>query len=287
MALDRIPPELSERPLMIAAKRLADDLSLGEDASVYIGPGIDYAQSRPFVDGDPVRDIDWRVTARTGRYHVKEFEVSKRLALMILVDTSSSLRFASGKTSKREIAITLAGAIGLAGLRRQSPVGVIGGGEKDFRFPPSMARNRWMQWMHALAHDPFDDRTCIARRVEELGSMMRSRSFVVVISDLHDPEAIPAIKRLSQRHETIVLQVEDPAEAGGLRAGFLRVREAESGLRAVAHGFTRWFGKQGRRAGEELRKGGVDHLLVRTDQPYISGLRRLLRDRGVIGRNAR
>ncbi|MBK9385240.1 MAG: DUF58 domain-containing protein [Planctomycetes bacterium] len=287
MALERIPPELSERPLVLAAKRLADDLSLGEDRSLYVGPGLDYAQSRPFVDGDSVRDIDWRVTARTRRYHVKEFEVLKRLAVMLLVDTSASMRFASGAVSKRDLAITLSGAIGLAALRRQSPVGVLGGSTRDFRFPPSLARNRWMQWLHALVADPFDGATRLASRIDELGGLLRARCLVIAISDLHDPEAVPALKRLGQRHETIVLQVEDPAEHGRLRAGFVRAREAETGFAAVAHGFTRWFGKGGRRVGEELQASGVDHLLVRTDRPFVGELRRFLRERGVIGRNAR
>ncbi|MBL8897684.1 MAG: DUF58 domain-containing protein [Planctomycetes bacterium] len=287
MALERIPPELSERPLVLAAKRLADDLSLGEDRSLYVGSGLDYAQSRPFVDGDSVRDIDWRVTARTRRYHVKEFEVLKRLAVMLLVDTSASMRFASGEVSKRDLAITLAGAIGLAALRRQSPVGVVGGSTRDFRFPPSLARNRWMQWLYALVADPFDGATRLASRIDELGGLLQARCIVIAISDLHDPEAVPALKRLGQRHETIVLQVEDPAEHGRLRAGFVRAREAESGFAAVAHGFTRWFGKGGRRVGEELQAGGVDHLLVRTDRPFVGELRRFLRERGVIGRNAR
>ena len=60
--------ELASRPLEIAVRRLADDLRFGQDTSPYVGPGIDYVQSRPYVVGDQVRDIDWRVTApRTGR----------------------------------------------------------------------------------------------------------------------------------------------------------------------------------------------------------------------------
>ena len=79
MTASEISAELIDRQFEIAVRRLADDLRYGTDMSPYAGSGVDYLQSRPFVDGDPVKDIDWRVTARSGRFHLKEYEAMTKI----------------------------------------------------------------------------------------------------------------------------------------------------------------------------------------------------------------
>ena len=64
---------LDSRQFYIAIKRLADSFSYGTDRSPFVGSGVEFAQSRQYQYGDPIRSIDWRVTARTGKVYIKEF----------------------------------------------------------------------------------------------------------------------------------------------------------------------------------------------------------------------
>ncbi|MCC7062526.1 MAG: DUF58 domain-containing protein [Planctomycetes bacterium] len=276
--LRKVEP-LAARKFVIAIRRLANDLTYGLDGSRFLGSGIDYVQSRMYVPGDPVKSIDWRVTARSGKVHVKEYEAPRRIPAWILLDTSASMVVSSVRTSKYELALHVAGGLALACLDRTSPVGVMGAGARDVRVEPSLAKDLVLQWMLRLRRHSFNEPTVLARRVAELRPTLKSRSLVIVCSDLHEPEAVHAVALLAQQHEVAVLQFQDPSEVTLRGSGFLRAQEAESGRRFMTHGRLPLLDQAKIEA--ELRKGGVDHLLIRTDQPFVHRLRHFFRSRGL------
>lgn len=276
---------LDARQFAIALRKLADGLAYGIDASPFVGSGVEYAQSRPYQQGDSVRSIDWRVTARTGKHHVKEYETPKSMPCLLLVDTSASMAQSSRRPSKYELALYVAGGLALACLDRVSPVGVVGVGERAVRFRPSLSRARVLQWLQELRRYRFDERTTLGKRVGELAPSLGQRSLIVVLSDLFDPDALPALRRLSQRHDCVVLRFEDPAEQSLRGVGLFRAREAETGREFVTFGRAR--GPARAELEQGLARAGIDHLCIRTDQPFEHALRRLFRGRGARARGTR
>ena len=103
-----------------------------------------------------------------------------------------------------------------------------------------------------------------------------------MLSDLHDPEAIPAIKLMAQDHDVVVLHFEDPAERGRTGGGIYRAVEAETGREFVAHGRTRWFEPDETHV---LARAGVDYLHLPIDQPLLPRLRQFFKHRGGTRRN--
>lgn len=287
------PFELGARQFELVVRRLADDLTYGSDASRFVGPGIDYAQSRPYVAGDPVRSIDWKVTARTGRHHVKDYEAPKRMSVHIVLDTSASMGISSGRLSKHAAAVWIAGAIALVAFRRRSPVSVVSGGEREVVLPPTLARAQLWRLLDEMRALGLAESTRLAERIGRVEELADRTSLVIVISDLHAPGALAAIKRCGSRHDCLVLQLVDPAEYGGLRAGFMRTAEAETSRSMFVAGRTRFFAVRGREDAwpdtcrRELLEAGIDHAVLRTDEPIIPPLRRVLSLRGGWGRGTR
>ena len=276
---------LDSRQFYVAVKRLADSLSYGTDRSPFLGAGQEYVQSRPYQFGDPVKSIDWRVTARTRRFHVKEYEAPKRMPVYLLVDTSASMTIGSAGRTKYETAVFLAGGLALACLDRISPVGLLGVGGRGLHVRPSLSKDLALQWLHRLRTYRHDEPTTLGDRVIELTPSLAQRVLVVVLSDLHDPRAVPALKRMGQEHDCVVLQLRDPAERSLRGVGFVRAREAETGRAFVARG--RSHGREATEVGDELKRAGIDHLVIDTDEPYASRLRLYFKTRNLLGRGAR
>jgi uncharacterized protein (DUF58 family) len=280
-----VSDRLDERQFALEIKRLADSLSFGTDASPFLGSGVEYVQSRLYQPGDPVKFIDWRVTARTGRVHLKEYEAPKRMPVYLVVDTSASMCVTSQPVSKYAWAVKLAGALALAALSRISPVGLIGGGERELDTQPTLSRPRLFLWLHRLRRYRFDEQTTVGRRLAQLASVLEARALVMVLSDLHDPQAVPALKLLAQEHDCVALQLQDPAERGRIGGGVFRAEEAETGRSFVATGRNRWLDEEA--LASELKRGGIDHLVLPTDQAFLPRLRGYLRRRNNLGKGTR
>jgi uncharacterized protein (DUF58 family) len=276
---------LNSRQFLIAIRKLADTLSYGTDKSPFLGSGIEYAQSRPYQWGDPVRSMDWKITARTGKPFVKEYEAPKRMPAYLLLDTSASMTISSIAKSKYALAVHIAGGLAFACLDRVSPVGVVGVGGQDIRLRPSLSRGQILQWLHRFRTFRYDEPTTLGRRIAQLAPTLSSRALIIGLSDLHDNQAVPALKLLAQKHDVVVLQLQDPAEMGLAGAGFLRAGEAETGRVFVTRSSRQYVNPAD--TAQELKRAGVDHLLIRTDESITAKLRNFFAGRNVLGRGSR
>lgn len=269
---------LDSRQFMLAVKRLADSLSYGTDRSPFLGQGIEYVQSRRYEPGDPVKSIDWRVTARTGKTHVKQFETPKQMPVWLVIDTSASMALASHPPGKYGLALQVAGGIALACLDRVSPVGVLGAGGRDFVVQPSLSRDVLLQWLHALRTYRFDEPTTLGQRLVSLEPSLSQRSMLIVLSDFHDPDSLAALKLVGARHDCMCLIFRDPAEDQLSGAGLFRGREVESGREVLTHGKRLLSTTEGLTT--SLKEASLDHFLIRPGTPFLGQLRHFLRSRG-------
>ncbi|MFT5523383.1 MAG: hypothetical protein ACI9HK_001329 [Pirellulaceae bacterium] len=271
----------ARRQFEFEVKRLADSLSFGGDPSRFLGSGLEYAESRPYVPGDPVKSMDWRVTARTGKPYVKEYEATRQVAVYLLVDTSASMCVGSTERSKYEWAVRLAAAVAQAAQERLSPVGLLAAGDRDLRVTPTLSTSSAMRWAHELRLYDFRESTRLSERLRTLAAALKARTLVFVLSDLHEPDAFPALELLAASHEVITLWLEDPAEAKAPPSGIFRGREAETGKSFVLTRRTRMTTHD--RIRNSLVDGGLEFLHLPVDQPVLPRLRHFLRYRKSMG----
>lgn len=269
---------LDDRQFELAIRQLADSLAFGPEDSIYHGSGLEYAQSRVYLPGDSVKLIDWKVSARTGKHYVKEYQEPRQIPLYILLDTSASMCVSSRPLSKYAWAVRIAAGVALAAQARLTPVGLIACGERDLRVSPTLAGNDVMQCAQRLRRHGFLEGTFLGKRLRELLPTLKRRSALFVLSDLHDADAVPALRLAVQEHECVVLHLRDPAETGVRGAGLFRGREAETGRAFFASGWRRWLTDCDLR--RQLTRHGIGYLLLHTDRPILAPLRAFLKARG-------
>lgn len=262
----------------LTARRLANSLVFGMDDSTFHGSGIEYAQPRPYVPGDSVKLMDWKVTGRTGKHYVKEYQETKRLPMYILLDTSASMCVSSEKKSKYAWALYIAAGLALSALGNMKPVGLLGCGEERLHLKPTLSEGQILQTAHRLRKHGFQEMTSFGKRLRELGPSLKTRTMIIALTDLHDPDAIKALSSLGQEHDCMVLHLQDKAEKGIKGSGLFRGQEAETGFRFIGHGRKNWDHSES--CQQELLRAGVNYCLLPTDQPILPRLQFFLGKHG-------
>lgn len=280
------------RRLKVRTRRRVDNLLSGEYHSAFRGRGIEFSEVREYEPGDDVRTIDWNVTARSGggeRAYVKRFVEERQLTVMLVVDQSASGRFGTVRTTKSRLGCEVAAVLALAATRNNDLVGLtIFSDNVDVYVPPGRGRGQSVRVMtELLAHEPRGTGTDLAGVLRFLGSVLRRRTVVFVISDFLAQEYQSPLRLLAARHQVVGVTASDPGERSLAGVGLVEMIDAETGRRGVVDLGGR--GTAARLAAESARReaelsrtlatAGVDRIAVSTGSPFVPELLRYFRAR--------
>ncbi len=276
----RLPADLARkvRRIEIATKRLVDQGVAGEYHSVFRGRGVEFAEVRPYQPGDDVRSIDWNVTARMGEPFVKKYVEERDLTVFLAVDVSGSLSFGSRVIVKRDLAAEVTALLAFAAVRNGDRVGaaLLSDG-MDLFLAPQRRRTHVQRLIREVLIRPAGGRTDLGAGLGQLLSTLKRRSVLFLVSDFLTEPFPGALKAAAARHDLVVIEVLDPRDAELPRAaGPVVIEDAETGRLAVVDGARAGeaHARSWRRRHEELdrllRSLGVDHLVLRTDRPYLA-----------------
>lgn len=225
--------------LELRAVGLADALLTGLTPSLMRGEGMEPDGLRLYVPGDDVRALDWRVTARTGRPHVRERTSERDMEVSVLVDRSASLR-AGPAPWPDEAAVEAASVLSSAAFRLGLRWGVtLFSGHVVSEVPPGRGRSHLRRVLAALGGaSPSGGGTALAATLETATARLRARALVAVVSDFRltpdaRGQAALALARAARGHDLLPVRIRAPDVRGVGRVGRVRFADPESGRWAV------------------------------------------------------
>jgi uncharacterized protein (DUF58 family) len=220
--------------LELLARTVVDGFISGLHRSPYLGFSVDFAEHRPYMPGDDVRRIDWRVFGRTDRLFVKEFEADTNANLSVLFDVSGSMHYGSGPITKAEYGKYLAACLTYFSRQQRDRVGIVTFDDDIIEYVPPSAKHL-EEVLHVIDRiQPREREGGFARPLNKIAQMLTRRSMLVVISDLYeDPDVIiRALARLHHKgNDVIVFHLLDPSEVEFPFEDAAQFQDLESGER--------------------------------------------------------
>jgi uncharacterized protein (DUF58 family) len=273
------------RRIQITTDRLATQQLSGNYASVFKGQGLSFREVREYQPGDDVRAIDWNVSARMDQTFVKVFVEEREMTVMLLVDLSASQRFGTQGGSKVRLATEVAALCAFSAIKHNDRVGLIMATDQVEKIvPPKKGQKHVMRVVREIMYTQTErSGTDLSVALETLMHVARRRSVAFLISDFYAPDYARTLSLAAARHDIIPVMLTDPRDLELPDVGLASFEDFETGESVIvdtssprvrAH-----YGKQMKRQRDEqvqlFTKLGLDHCVVRTDQPYIKPLRDL------------
>lgn len=217
--------------LSLLARIVVQGFISGLHRSTYLGRSVDFAEHRAYMPGDDIRQIDWRLFARTDRFYVKEFEADTNTSFTIVLDISRSMAFGSESITKLDYARYLAASLAVFSQKQRDRIGLITFDDDIVDFVPPSAKHLEIV-LHRIdkleSKRPSEYRSPLTKVAEAI----HRRGIVVLISDLYDEPAaiLDAVKGLRYKgNDLIVFHVLDPAELSFPYDEAASYRDLESG----------------------------------------------------------
>ncbi|CAK0765247.1 DUF58 domain-containing protein [Gammaproteobacteria bacterium] len=208
------------RTVGIASHHPVNSMLCGLYASVFRGQGMDFEEVREYREGDEIRNMDWRVTARTGVPHLKIFREERERTVVFCIDTGAGMAFGTRGTFKSIQAARAAALLGWSANSNQDRVGALLYGDPALgprNFRPTRARRSLWRILRALTEPVTPGRPHADPLLEALENLNRSTptgTLVFLIGDFNrDPTDLERpIGRLRQRREVVLMPVDDPVD---------------------------------------------------------------------------
>ncbi len=204
------------RKLNLIAHKKVSSIYVGGRRSICHGRGIEAFDHREYYPGDDFRAIDWKLYGRTEKLYIRRFEEERNLTLHILIDSSTSMDFSTGSMRKFDYAGGIAAGFAYIATRRYEKFGTAFYADKLREILQSKkGKMHFFRMVDLLNNISLSGTTNLETCITQYTSMIKSKSFIVVVSDFLEPiESLGnGIYRIAKyAKDAILVQILDPGE---------------------------------------------------------------------------
>lgn len=196
----------------------------GQHKSKLRGRGMDFAEARNYQAGDEIRHMEWRVTARTGRPHVKVYQEERERPVVILTDFNSSMYFGTRIAFKSVVAARLAAVLAWTAAKQGDRVGgFLFSAQTHHEFTPRSRQTGVLPLLASLSqytqHDGVNsvnssDPRSFSHALLRMRRVAKPGSILVLISDFYhiDEDTEQHLSRLRSHNDVLAYHICDPLE---------------------------------------------------------------------------
>jgi len=271
--------------LELAARLIVEGLRSGGHRSPFHGYSAEFQQHRAYRAGDDLKYLDWKLLARTDRLYSRQFRETTSMSVMIVLDSSASMRFPETGMSKFRYASVIAASLAWLISSQGDAVGLMSMSGDALTYVPARGGRPHLQLVLSQierleAAGSWTPQRAISRGAE----LLKRRGMIIVISDFYDDEVETRreLRRVVRSgHDAAMLQVISPEERAFDYAGSLEIEDLETGERTLADESTRAAYVSAlqaflERCQTEARREGIAHALMSTQDPPGHALRSFL-----------
>ncbi len=226
--MDMIKKEFLQkvRKIQIKVKKYLTGAFNGDSKTRVKGDGFEFEQLRDYIEGDDVRLIDWKSSARMNKTLIRQYLDDKNRIVLLMIDVSASCNYGR----KKEMIFDICSIIALAALFSKDVVGFILFDDKVVKFiPPSSALSSIILALYQIYENKFDTKsTDMESAMQEIMGKYKKKSIFFVISDFLGDTFSNGMKIISKKHDLIAIRCLEELETEFIDAGFLTTLDSEN-----------------------------------------------------------
>lgn len=269
--------------LELKARNVVEGFMVGLHKSPYHGFSVEFSEHRPYMQGDQLKDIDWKVLAKSDRYYIKQYEEETNLIAHIFLDVSKSMDFKhSGKITKLEYAKILSASLAYLLIQQQDSVGIgLFSDKLETYLPPRSTRIYLKNILKEINNVSASSKTNTADCLNSVSEKIKRRGMVILISDFFDDidKVLSALKKLHyKKNDVILFQILDPIEESfafeksGVFIDLETGEEMTTQPHQIQSSYQEAFRQYLARLKKECLSFGIEYNLITTNEQFDTAL---------------